>query len=455
MYIIIISHIILVISFLYNFPVGFNYFISFIIVISSIILFNKKPINALSTLPYSFLSASFIRVKIGSFSLNLADVLILLLLIFNLLKSKSTKKVFDELFVIFLFMIFLSYSLSIDLSSSTISLIGLLEFLTIYYITYVNLHDDNDSMRIIWGWLCAVTLSSILVIISYFLGRHLLINIDSSFSDQFSDLIKSSTILYRASFFVTSFIFPHALTIVILTIMIISRLRKNRTIVKLFLIINLIALVLLGNKSEIGAIIIAVVFFIFWKYKSTITFKNIFWAAIILIIISFGSFELVAFVMPFDQFQLFIDRFQNSDSFSERLYVWKNILTHLFNDPQMFLIGLGPDIAIRNANSPFFKNLFTAGGVQQGAADNGYLDMIISYGLLLTTVIVIYYFKILQFLFNMLKTDREIFTLIFFPFLTWVILSFTQVHGIAKPVMMLIQYFAIIQKFKDTNYNAT
>ena len=448
--IIILFYVLLVISFLLKLPTTYNNVAAGAILIGTYFLYKKIPILGICTLPFALLLGVIVRFKFGSVSINLGDFVIFTIVtsfFVNTYSGKINIKLFQSpQFALIGFLLALCTIFSIDLLSSLITLITIVEMFFVFLITMKSIQSTSDKYSLINSWIYAVSLSSILIILAYFKGIPLIITEDVGFKNQYINLIQGDNFFYRASFFVAPFIFPHACVIISLFILLFfkEKYKLENVLNVLLLLINVIAMILMGNKSVMGGVVISITAFLLWAMRFKLFFRKIVFFTGIFFIAGLILNALLTQIISAGQLNLFYDRFGNNRSFDLRLGVWSNVVLELFNNPHMFLIGLGPDVSIRNAGTPFFQNLFRAGGIQQGSVDSGFLFYVINYGVIITTIIILTFYKTLVTIHKRFKREPFLYALLFFPVLCWFVMSFTQQHGISKPAFLIIHYFAIV-----------
>ena len=146
---------------------------------------------------------------------------------------------------------------------------------------------------------------------------------------------------------------------------------------------------------------------------------------------------------------LFLERVNENDSYNARVPIWINVLEYVVTNPKVFLIGIGPDISIRQPEAHFFDKLFSNMGIREYAVDSNYLTFLLNYGLILTLFFVSRIIVILRISFNKNYNEKTKNYLVY-PILVWLLMGFTQLHGISKPSFLLIFYMAIAFKFLNS-----
>lgn len=419
------------------------------IVFISIPYSSKQFFFTLSVLPLSFLLGPIFIIQLGSISLNLSDLLLFFHLIFFVFFfHKSIKLKVSFSLILGSFILIPCTVFSISFSSSLVTITSILQWV-IYYILcthfYVNSDDFLKSLKI-WGH--AITLGSLLVIISYILGKPLILNTDDNFYEGFKDLKESATQYLRASYFVTSFIFVNACALI--TYFTLLMLTHQRTLDRLktilFFLINLFCALLMQNKSVIFAVLIIFTFIMIitlfhkhYRYRVGVT---LFLFAFSLI----GVYKYAVQLIGESQLEYFIERIYDNESYSIRVPIWINVIEYTFTNPKVLLFGIGPDISIREANLNFFDQLFTYRGLREYAVDSNYFTFLLNYGIILS---ILFFYKIISILMKSYRgifKDRVYCYLLIFPVIAWLIISVTQLHGISKPAFLIIYYIAISDK---------
>jgi O-antigen ligase len=200
------------------------------------------------------------------------------------------------------------------------------------------------------------------------------------------------------------------------------------------------------NKTELFS-----VFFMFFvitlsSVHNQLYVKRILILIICLVVVSFSSYSLIVDTLGEEQFMLFIERVNENDSYNARVPIWKNVFEYVVTNPKVFLIGIGPDVSIRLGEAPFFDKLFSNMGIREYAVDSNYLTFLLNYGLILTVFFVSRIVVILRIAFNKNYYQKTKNYLVY-PILVWLLMGFTQLHGISKPAFLLIFYMAVGYNF--------
>jgi len=345
-------------------------------------------------------------------------------------------------------LILISWILSRHSSALGPSMVALAQVAMLYLITAAVVRSEDDVWQVLAGWLFAVTLSSLLVIVAYRLGIPLLVGVDAQYSEQYGDLIRSETTFYRATFFVTGFIFPVAAALVgIVAVLLSVRVGPSGVVVlAAAAITNATAAALMGNMTAIGAVVLSIGLLVL---GAVVLLRRAGAAAAVVAAGAVGvatGAAIISQVMPPGQLLLLLARTGQSESLQLRFGVWDNIWTHLMEMPFAVIFGLGPDYTTRMVADPQVQQLFFAMGTQQQAVDSGYLYGVLNYGLPVAAVLVLTIVTIMIGLTLVSATRRSnaaIAFVILGGMVVWLIMAITQQHGVSKPVFALVQLVAI------------
>jgi len=191
--------------------------------------------------------------------LNISDLLLFFHFILFLLLFKDTIKLkLSNPFILGTLSLILCTVLSISFSSSVVTLVLILQWF-LYYMLCTHFYNNGEAFfYALSKWGHAISLGSLLVIVSYFLGKPLILTSDVNFVEGFKDLKETATHFLRASYFVTSFIYVNACALITYFILLMftdQRLVERLTTILLF-VINLLCALLMQNKSELFAVLI-------------------------------------------------------------------------------------------------------------------------------------------------------------------------------------------------------
>jgi len=329
---------------------------------------------------------------------------------------------------------------------STPSMVALLEMLALYVFTTAAVSNSRDADAMILGWVGAVTLGAIMVLLAYVRREPLLLGVGTDYQQYAESTIASTNYLYRASFFVTGFGYPLAAAILCSTMWIVAQ--KGGPILRAglgaALILEIVALGLMGGATVAGSVAIGLVLLAFWTFWLPHGRRRVV-ALGIVILAGAGTIAFaLAQVMSATQLKLLLNRAHSTDSLFERFKVWNNVVQYLLTYPHAMLIGLGPDISTRRGDLPFLRQLFNGAGAQQNAVDSGYLYLLLNYGIFVTLLVVGMAILSLTRLTRMITNSSDATAIaLWVSIAVWMVMAFTQQGGVSKPLFMTAQFAAL------------
>jgi hypothetical protein len=340
----------------------------------------------------------------------------------------------------------LSWIAGLDPVASTPSMVSLLEMLVLFVLTTAAVRNSQDVDAVILGWVGAVGLGSLLVVLSYLRREPLILGSGIEGQQYALSTIASSTYLYRATFFVTGFGYPLPAAILCSMMWIVARKGSSMLRVTLGagLIIEIVALGLMGGATAAGSVGIGLILLAFWTLwlpkgpQRVMAFGIVLLAGVGVIALALGQ------VMSPAQLKLLLSRTHTAGSLFERFKIWKNIAAYLLTDPHTMLIGLGPDISIRRGDHPLLRKLFYTAGIQQNAVDSGYLYLLLNYGIFVTLLVVGMALRSLTRLTKLITRSPDPTEIaLWLSIAAWMIMAFTQQGAVSKPLFITVQFSAL------------
>ena len=442
--------------YLYNSSSLFLILLGVTILLFSVPLSKKDFRYALSLLPFAFILGPVFLIQIGSLSVNISDILLFIdfILFFLFIKNEIRYKI-TPLYFSFLILLVLCTLLSISIISSVITLILILQWFIYYWMCNHSYSSEETFYGGLNKWGHAVTLASLLVIFSFFIGKPLILNSENDLA-KFSEMRDGANVFLRASYFVTSFIFVNACILITWFLKLVRDDKANsffELMINLTLFsINLFCALLMQNKTELFSVFFIFFIIILLSFHKRVYIKRISILFIYLGVMLFSSYSLIINAVGENQLMLFLERVNENDSYNARVPIWINVLEYVVTNPKVFLIGIGPDISIRQPEAHFFDKLFSNMGIREYAVDSNYLTFLLNYGLILTLFFVSRIIVILSISFNKNYNEKTKNYLVY-PILVWLLMGFTQLHGISKPAFLLIFYMAVGYNFINKKYN--
>ena len=447
-------YIISCILYLYNSNSLFLILLGFCILLFSIPLSKKDFPYALSLLPFAFILGPVFLIRIGLLSVNISDTLLFIDFILFVLFFKNEIRVKITLlnFAI-LILLALSTCFSISIMSSVVTLILILQWFIYYWMCNHCYTNEESFYGVLNKWGHAVTIASSLVIFSFFIGKPLILNSENDLA-KFSEMRDGANVFLRASYFITSFIYVNACILVTWFFKLIRDAKAKglfELIINLILFaINLFCALLMQNKTELFSVFLIFFIIILLSFHKRLYIKRISIFFICLGVILFSFYNIIINAVGENQFMLFLDRVNENDSYNARVPIWNNVFEYVVTNPKVFLIGIGPDISIRQPEAHFFDKLFSNMGIREYAVDSNYLTFLLNYGLILTFFFISRIVVILRISFNK-KYNQKTKNYLVYPILVWLLMGFTQLHGISKPGFLLIFYMAVGYNFINKN----
>jgi len=409
----------------------------------------REPLRALSLLPGTALLGPIAMISLpGGFVVHLGDIYLgAIALTFLAREGGRFPLRFGRsggLIMALGLCVLLSWLFSVDIAAALPTVVGIIELVLVFLLTQYAARESNDARYMLNAWLFAVTLASCLVIVSYLRGDVLILGAAEEARASALVARTSETLLFRASFFVTSFIFPLAAVVAVSAakLMFEDPATPSRRVLLVILITNASAIIAMGNATAtIGAAcgILSLVLFLPWIREARTRFIS---GVIGVVFAGFVLVMLLRQALPPAQIALLIGRGSDTASLEARLFVWRNVFQYLLDSPHALYLGLGPDISIRLADSPLLRTLFLGGGLQQAAVDSGYLYLVLNYGLFALIAALLIGGRSMYLCFVGGVRGNVVSLLLWTVMVVWAIMSLTQQHGIAKPVFMIVQVLA-------------
>jgi hypothetical protein len=417
-----------------------------LLIVNSLLLYAVRPIYALCSLPGPLMLGVIARVPGLGAGIHLGDVHLFAIVSMFLATPRARQSIFIGrlgLVSLAVLLITASWLLSVDTSASTIAVLALSELALVYVLTLNVVSDSDGATVLLRAWCGAITLCSALVIVSYFRGEPLILDSDAAFVSGFEALKVSANTFVRASYFVTSFNFPLAATLVMLLISSLSSYAsvQGRALAFGALIVNAVAAALLANKSVIGAVAITTVVLCMYLVRS----KRFWLSLCVSAVLAAGAVKVAVLladqVVSTNQLALFADRFGNGDSFVLRLDTWQRVINAVLGSPHALLIGMGPDASTRSHDS-FFSSIFR---IQHGV-DNDYLFILLNYGIIILILYVRYFVRALRLLAGLLSRDPDVVLLpVMGCIVSWLVVGVAQQGGAAKTMALIVQVAALVE----------
>jgi len=328
-------------------------------------------------------------------------------------------------------------------------LISILEIFAVYYTVKETIKVKKNN-TIFYSIIFSTTIGVILMFLAFYKGVNLN-NFQGDSKSLISDALELDLSNYRMSFFYTNFPLIISSSVFIL-LFLISRFNKIiiKTLLIFFILLICLSLVTSGNKTlMITTLIVFIVSNFLFVGNGIYRKKNILYLLIFIPILNIFIFSF--FLNEFNS-ELFTQRMLSSDSFEDRIGVYRNVLNIYGNNISRIFFGYGSDF-LTGAGDPIpakkFKiNYYTKN--EQGAVDSGIITFIIEFGVLYFILFACIIFKRIKFLFLNFNSYNILFLQIFSIF---IISSFTQLVGLSKIFWFFVLIFALAKsRYTDTHF---
>ena len=454
-----------------NKDLSINIFIGIIWLISVLSFLQLIPISLfllLLTLGVTYFLTLIFRAHLFS---NLLVYLIILSPIFGSINLYNTNLLFSDIFLVFSVFIFLQKNIYLYNSSffyfvlfliichiilhfifgdliNIKPLISILEIFAIYFTVKESLKVKKNSTIFL-----SIIFSTFIGIILMFLAFYKGVNLNNFQGDN-NSLITNATEVdlknYRMSYFYTNFPLIMASTVFVL-IFFIDTFKNIFFKILLFFIILLLCLSLVasGNKTVMITTIIVFLFSnIIFDSKGIYKKINTLYLLIFIIILNFIVF---AFFLNEYNSELFTQRMLSSDSFTDRLGVYVNVLYVYSHNISRIFLGYGADF-LTGGGDPILANNFKMNYYtknEQGAVDSGIITFFIEFGFFYFVLFLYIIFKRIKYLYLNSNPTNIVFLQIF---LIYIISSFTQVIGLSKIFWFFVLIFVLAKyNLKEKN----
>jgi hypothetical protein len=447
-----ISAALLVVAFLGRAPQVVIWGMGGILLTSAYYLARHRPLDALALTAITALIGPICLFPLrGGLALHLGDLCLFVVAAVTILRIGPSVPITlgrrGGLLGPLLALVFVGWGLGLDPIASAPTMVTIAELVLIFWLTLILVRNTDDAHHLVAGWIGAVTLSSVLVIISYARGEPLILGAGELARERAGEHLLSETILFRASFFVTGFIFPLACAIVAASALILFPAESSsraRLVIGSTIAINVLALALMGNVTAAVGVAVglacALSVLLLWPRGAYRAIGALIIGLVLGGVVMFSA----SLVMTSAQLQLLLGRASDNASFLERLNVWRNVVNYVLDAPHVALIGLGPDASIRLHDHPLLQSITRAGGLQQEAVDSGYMYLLLNYGFVVLGLVLVVACTLVADLLPAALTRRDFLAATVLCLLaTWAVMSITQMHGVSKPAFMLMQLIAI------------
>jgi hypothetical protein len=414
-----------------------------------------RPKFGLYALPIIAMLGPIARIRlVERADINVADAYIIVLIAAYCIRRSSNKPLvtLDKLDSPIYWMLGLSVvsaCLSTDMYASGITLIGIVQYAIVYWLTRELIKSEKDSYDLLRAWILAICISAVMVLYAYKNGISLLLD-PSKPNPTLDPSFQNPRFLFRPTFLVAGFIFPLSAILMSLLGMSLAEFTSDKRIegksARLILLFVALAVVIscvvvMANKTTLVSVLASTIIYYFVNYRFfNSTVRTAFGLALLLSMFSYVGYQIVP---EFAQ-DLWVTNVTNTGSLEVRFSLWPKVVQFLLSSPKEFLVGMGPDFSVRNASMPVMDPILISQNTREGAVDNTYLYLTLNYGIIFLVVGLRMYWQAISFLLKRVNTAGPgIQQYLFISAVTWAIMGISQQCGIMKPAFMLVQVFAI------------
>jgi hypothetical protein len=355
-----------------------------------------------------------------------------------------------------------SWAASVDPTIAVKGVLNILALGMLYIVTASLVTSEKLGTLVIWSWVVAACYGAILTVVAYTQATPLLLGAETMGGRAYALDIISSQNLYRATFFYGGFFFVIGTAGIVFLV---YALRGNGKLLRLAAIFGLgfalSVLFLMNTKSAMaGFIVLAIIEG--WRSFSVggvpARISRIVLLAVAIVVASLGAVYASLMLFGEDQWQIALARINDMESFEVRLQLYEVAMEHLLSSPKMFLVGLGPDLTVRMANSGYAEieslliNPLT--GEVGLSMDGGYLTVLVEYGVPFGVVMFVFAIKTIVMLYGAVRTTHDADLLrnsLLAIILWWMVVALGQTVGTSKPTWLIVQIIAIAHGVYSTH----
>jgi O-antigen ligase len=409
------------------------------------------PAKALALLPAPLVLGPIARVSLpGGLLLHVGDLAVGVMVLGYLLhrghRARAALGQYELPILLTIGLVLVGWLFGLDMRASVPSMVAMAEALAIYILTVAAIQSTEEIDQVILGWIAAVALGAVLVIVAYVTRQPLVVGGDFEAQREAARIASSTSFLYRASFFVTGFGYPLGAVALCSTLWLVAGKgsARARFLLGIGLLIEVITLGFMGGATTAAGVAAGLVMMAFWTLWLPRGPLRVFILVAALAFVGLVIAAVLSQVMSPAQLKLLVGRTHQADSLFERFKVWRNVGDFLLTSPHAILLGLGPDITVRRGDLPLIRELFNGRGVQQNAVDSGYLYLLLNYGIFVTTLVVgMAVATLLRLTRAIMKTPDATRIAVWLSIFVWLIMALTQQGGLSKPMFITAQFVAL------------
>jgi hypothetical protein len=418
-----------------------------------------NPYSALISLPFLTLLSpmvGFINLPIGKTLLSDIFFLILILqLVVLLIRKRDLLNQFtfnkSLLIISSLFIISLLFGFIMGIITGLKPLLYFIQLFIIYYYTTNYSKSEITKQKIMNAWVFACVLGSLILIQAFVTGQQLQ-NMTLDENRVVEDKSKLEY-LFRATYYYTGFIYLVGISILVLFVKLFYKdsILKKLVVFAPSIILLLIALVLMNNKTIIFSMlfIIALLLYKLISLGYLNKRKFVIFLTTFTILLIFVVFPLYFQFADENQYELMVVRFTSSSSFVARTEVYISAFKQWVNYPVQIILGMGPDFldgsGVPSYSTDFKKSLVT--GIVEGTVDSGWLSYLVELGILSFVFIVLIYMKSILYSYRYFLISNAYKLMSPSPLIVFICLLFialaltTQMLGYTKTLWLPFQLF--------------
>lgn len=444
--------------------------------IASCVMIVFKPKVSLIALPFfALLSPVAGFFNVFGTHLLLSDLLFILFAFqITVLFLKKDIKIYKSSLYSLQCILLILFSLSIVIGTISGTLVSLkpvlllLQLVIIYYYMTIFAKDERGWSLVINAWVVATCLGSLLLIQAFMTGKYLA-NFKYLPDSELAGIKNPDKIdfLIQATYYYTTFHFVLGLSIIVMFFKMHFSKSMKRLFILIPLMVCLLALVLLQNKTAIFSMVISILLYvIFFARLNKKTLKTL--IPYVVFLVSFFVLLIggIFFYIGDIQAGLWVNRLITASSFHERIVNYFMAFKSWFAFPYHWLTGMGPDFLDSSGNTGIALSFKVSGeDLWVGTIDSGWISYLIELGIFGFITLILLFIKSITEIIKRLKrmSDMDIadstspYVLVGILFLT-IALS-TQMLGYTKlawfPFQLLIIGLMHKQSGASTSRNET
>lgn len=432
--------------------------ISYMVVISlvfSTLLIYRAPLQSLYLLPLPMMIGPVILIPVTENIFITAGDLYALFFITRtiFMKGIHLKNFVRILLLIGTFMIIISTAFSLELGSSVVGLIKIIQYALLVRGTIVLINSSSNCRNLLTAWIFITTLCSIMMLWNFYNGRPLMINWNDEM--MYSVDLMRDDVLFRPTFFYTNIFIPLGLSVLYSIINIVIKVESSsftRKCIISTIPVNIIALIMNNTKAMLIPIaILSGLILLKYSWSFIIRPSSIIGKIIVIaLLIGVSVWSFTEYFITVPQLSALSERLGDHGSVVMRWSVWTAVLPKMLDNPLRLLVGYGPQATTRQLETTNMQNMLTGSrGNIEGSFDSTIVGFLIEYGIIITSAIILYIALWFYQAWKCFKLTKEAFIAVLSMMLiALVIAHFFQQYGLSPPGLMALQLFAYLPTLK-------